>query len=87
MFECGEQLRKLAFKWKTDGMDSKDMKRIQKISNQFSKDILDSSRLLSVFNLTEFSKIYRESFYYGYYEQYWTIKTNPMPRIAPNRLY
>ena len=44
IFECGEQLRKLAFKWKSDDIDSKSLKKIQKISNQFSKDLINSSK-------------------------------------------
>ena len=44
IYVCGEQLRKLAFKWKTDGIDSRRLQQIQKLSNEFSKDILETAR-------------------------------------------
>ena len=62
-------MRKLAFKWKSDGIDSKIMKKIQKIANQFSKDIIESTKYaltLSNFRINQTNTLFNLIFFVLY---------------------
>lgn len=44
IYVCGEQLKRLSHRWTDDGMNNDVKRKIEKISNELAKDLLESTR-------------------------------------------